>query len=353
MARLPRRLEHGDRVTLVEHLDELRSRLIIALGAVAVGFVVAFVFQDQILRWLEAPLPDGKELTTFGVTEPFFTSIKVSFYAGFALALPVVLWQIWSFLAPAFQEHSQRIVAVFVAIATGALRRRARLRATGSSSRARSTSSRTTTRSSSTSRSRANYYFSFVTLGLIGFALVFQLPIFVLALVRLGVLTSATLRQQPPDRLRQRRSWSRSSSRPSTRSRSRSRSSRSCSSSRPRSGPPSSSRSAGQRRSRLAARRTPPAPTRSGSRRLRGRLGRPGRGGTRARRRRRGRGRAHRRGRARRRPPGRAAHVPGRRHRPGVRQRPLPSRVRGLRGLRRRLRVSAVDRPPRRPASAA
>ena len=114
MARLPRRLEHGDRVTLVEHLDELRSRLLICLGAIALGFVVAFAFQDNILRWLEAPLPDDQSLITFGVTEPFFTSIKVSFYAGFALALPVVLWQVWSFLAPAFQEHSQRIVAVFI-----------------------------------------------------------------------------------------------------------------------------------------------------------------------------------------------------------------------------------------------
>ena len=58
MARLPRRLEHGDRVTLVEHLDELRSRLIISLLAVGVGFVIAFAFQDRILEWLERPLPE-------------------------------------------------------------------------------------------------------------------------------------------------------------------------------------------------------------------------------------------------------------------------------------------------------
>ena len=117
MARLPRRLEHGDRVTLVEHLDELRSRLIISLIAIAVGSPRSpsrTPSSDGSRRRL-----DNQSLVTFGVTEPFFTSIKVSFYAGFALALPVVLWQTWSFLAPAFQEHSQRIVAVFVAIATG------------------------------------------------------------------------------------------------------------------------------------------------------------------------------------------------------------------------------------------
>ena len=194
MARLPRRLEHGDRVTLVEHLDELRSRLIIALAAVGVGFLVAFVFQDNILEWLEAPLPEGKTLITFGVTEPFFTSIKVSFYAGFALALPVVLWQTWSFLAPAFQENSQRIVAVFVGIATA-------LFAAGLAFAywivlPRALHFLTTYNEEFFEiEIRASYYFSFVTLGLIGFALVFQLPIFVLALVRLGVLSSATIRR--------------------------------------------------------------------------------------------------------------------------------------------------------------
>jgi len=194
MARLPRRLEHGDRVTLVEHLDELRSRLIISIVAVAVGFVVAFAFQDTVLHWLERPLPEGKTLITSGATEPFFTTIKVSFWVGLALALPVLLWQTWSFLAPAFQENSQRIVAVCVAIATA-------LFAAGLAFAyfivlPRALHFLTTYNEEFFQiEVRANYYFSFVTLGLIGFALVFQLPIFVLALVRLGVLTSGSLRR--------------------------------------------------------------------------------------------------------------------------------------------------------------
>jgi sec-independent protein translocase protein TatC len=191
---LPRRLAHGDRVSLVEHLDELRTRLIISIIAVSVGFVAAFVFQDQILTWLREPLPDDRQLTTLGVTEPFFISVKVSFYAGIALALPVLLWQIWSFLAPAVEEHSQRIVAGFVAIATvlfaGGLafayfvvfpKALAFL----------------TTYNEEFFRIeiRANYYYSFVTLGILGIGLVFELPIFVLALVRLGVVTSDWLRR--------------------------------------------------------------------------------------------------------------------------------------------------------------
>ena len=191
---LPRRLAHGDRVTLVEHLDELRTRLMITLAAVGVGFAVAFAFQDEILRWLERPLPDDKELITLGVTEPFFTTVKVSFYAGLALALPVVLWQIWSFLAPAFEEHAQRIVAGFVLIATALF--------AGGIAFAyfvvfpKALSFLTNYNEDLFAiQIRADYYFSFVTLGILGIGLVFELPVFVLALVRLGVLTSDWLRR--------------------------------------------------------------------------------------------------------------------------------------------------------------
>jgi sec-independent protein translocase protein TatC len=194
VARLPRRLEHGDRVTLVEHLDELRSRLILVLIAIGVGFAVAFVFQDHVLDWLRQPLPDDKNLTTFGVTEPFFTSVKVSFYAGFAFALPVILWQLWSFLAPAFEEHAQRIVAVFVACATV-------LFAGGLLFAYYVVFPRALDFLTNYQEEffdieiRASYYYSFVSLGILGIALVFELPIFVLALVRLGVITSDTLRR--------------------------------------------------------------------------------------------------------------------------------------------------------------
>ena len=105
MARLPRRLEHDESVTVVEHLDEFRSRLLISLAALVVAFAGAYVFQHQILTWLAAPLPDDKKLFTLGVTEPFFTTVKVVFIAAIALALPVLLWQLWSFLAPAFEAR--------------------------------------------------------------------------------------------------------------------------------------------------------------------------------------------------------------------------------------------------------
>ncbi|MDP8911342.1 MAG: twin-arginine translocase subunit TatC, partial [Actinomycetota bacterium] len=116
--RVPRRLGHGEGAELVEHLGELRSRLLISLGAIAVGFGVAYTFHHELLTWLNAPLPDGRQPITLGVAEPFTTSIKVSLYAGFALALPVVLWQVWSFLAPAMSKRTERALGMLVAFAT-------------------------------------------------------------------------------------------------------------------------------------------------------------------------------------------------------------------------------------------
>ncbi len=166
-----------------------------SLIALALGFLVAFLFHAHLVHWLNQALPAGKRKPiTLGVTEPFTTSIKISLYAGFALALPVILYQLWSFFAPAFEEHAQRIVAGFVALATG-------LFAAGLAFAywiVLPPAIHFLTNYDSNLYSiqvRASYYYSFAALLLIGIALVFELPIFVLALVRLGVLTTAQLRR--------------------------------------------------------------------------------------------------------------------------------------------------------------
>jgi sec-independent protein translocase protein TatC len=192
--RLPRRLRPGEEATLVEHLDELRTRLIIALLAVAATFIVAFVFHERLIEWLREPLPDEKQLVTLGVTEPFTTSVKVSFYAALALSLPVILWQTWSFLAPAMEEGTQRVLAVFVFIATG-------LFAGGLAFGYFVVMPKAIEFLTSYDdelyniQVRASYYFSFVAIMLLAIAFFFELPIFILALVRLGVVTSAQLRR--------------------------------------------------------------------------------------------------------------------------------------------------------------
>jgi sec-independent protein translocase protein TatC len=196
MKRLPRRLRHDEEATLVEHLDELRSRLVVSLVAVTLAFALTYAFHHHLLHWLNRPLParlHGKPVT-FGVAEPFVTSFMVSFYAALLIALPVILWQIWSFLAPAFDDRIQRSIAALVGFATG-------LAIAGIAFGyfvAMPAAVHFLTNYDSADYNiqvRARDYYSFVTTVLIAVAAVFEVPVFVLALVRLRVLSAAQLRR--------------------------------------------------------------------------------------------------------------------------------------------------------------
>jgi sec-independent protein translocase protein TatC len=194
MKRLPRRLGHTEEATLVEHLDELRSRIIVCLLAVGAAFIVAYVFHAHLIHWLERALPEKhRHLLTLGVAEPFLTSIWVSIWAGFLIALPVVLWQLWSFLAPAFEAHTQRLVAYFVLLSTVLLA----FGLTFGYFVALPAAVHFLTNYDNNLfnvQIRARDYITFSMTVLLAVALVFELPIFVLALVRLGVLTTQQLR---------------------------------------------------------------------------------------------------------------------------------------------------------------
>ena len=194
MARmLPRRLGHEEEASLVEHLTELRHRLFICIGSIVPAFALTYAFHDHLIERLKDLLPPGTPLVTFGVTEPFLTSLKVSFYAAIALVLPIILWQVWSFLAPAVGEDTQRVLGVFVVLATA-------LFATGVAFCYVIVLPKALTflvdydSNLYTTQIRASYYLSFVALTLLAFGIAFEMPIFVLALVRLGVLSSARLR---------------------------------------------------------------------------------------------------------------------------------------------------------------
>ena len=194
MSVLPRRLRHGEEATLVEHLGELRARLMIALGALAVGFGVAYGFHGHLLHWLNRPLPPHRDKpVTFSPIEPFATSILVSLWAGLLLALPIVLWQVWAFLAPAFEEGRQRSVLVPVAFATvlglgGVLFGYFVILPPAIHFLTNYDSAYYTI------QIRARDYYRFVSFVLIGVALAFEVPVFVLALVRLRILSAAQLR---------------------------------------------------------------------------------------------------------------------------------------------------------------
>ena len=191
--RLPRRLRHGEEATLVEHLDELRSRVLISLAAVAVAFVATYAFRRTIIDWLSAPL-DGREPITFSPAEPFLTSLTVALYAAIGIAVPVVIWQIWSFLAPAFTESRQHVVARLVAAA-------AVLVACGMAFAyfvvlpAAIEFLLEFDAELYQVEIRAREYYGFAIATIVAVGVLFELPLFVLGLVRLGVLSSAALRR--------------------------------------------------------------------------------------------------------------------------------------------------------------
>lgn len=192
MKRLPRRLGHGEEATLEEHLGELRNRLIVMIGALAVTTIVAYVFHDRILDWLDKPLPAHIRTVTLAPAEPFTITITVCLWAGLVASLPIILWQLWAFLAPAIAPNFERKVLLLVgcSVALGAggvafgyeilLPRAIHFL---------------------TNYDKAHYhaliqaspYYNFVVTILVGIIVVFQTPLVVLGLVALNILSSRIL----------------------------------------------------------------------------------------------------------------------------------------------------------------
>src|SRR3954447_21191317 len=110
MARV-RAVSHEDRLTLVEHLDELRTRIVVCIVVFGVALALCFWQNHLLLEIAGGPLPDGhKRLITFGVTEPFTTTLTVSAYAAIVLSLPIWLWQLYAYVLPAFSPNEKRTV---------------------------------------------------------------------------------------------------------------------------------------------------------------------------------------------------------------------------------------------------
>jgi sec-independent protein translocase protein TatC len=193
--RPPRRLGHGEEATLVEHLEELRQRLFVCIAAVGLGFALAYVFHTRIIHALEQALPpEHRKLVTLTIGEPFMTAMWLSLYTGFLLALPVILWQGWAFFMPAVEPAHERMLRLFVVLASGllvvgvlfgyylALPAAAHFLTNYDSDQY-------------TIMVRARDYITFAAKVLVAMAIVFELPIFVVGLTRTGVLPTRTLRR--------------------------------------------------------------------------------------------------------------------------------------------------------------
>lgn len=176
---------------LIKHLEELRKRIIISVAALAVTTTVSFIFKDYLMKLLLAPL-NGRELITLGPTESFMAVFKVAAWAGLVIASPVIIYQIWAFVAPGLKARERRAI-VYASLFTSIL-------FLGGVAFGwwlvlpRGLDFLLNYQSDIFNQQvQASRYFSFVVMFLLGFGIVFELPAMVLTLVRLGIVDAKTL----------------------------------------------------------------------------------------------------------------------------------------------------------------
>ena len=98
-------------MSLVEHLDELRSRIIVIAVSVTLAGIIGFVLAEPIIELLRAPLPDDQDrLVQLGIVEAFGVQLKVALYVGVALSVPVILYQLWRFVTPGLTRRERRFI---------------------------------------------------------------------------------------------------------------------------------------------------------------------------------------------------------------------------------------------------
>lgn len=104
-----------EKQTILEHLEDLRKSLLISVVAIVIAAIAAFYFSDQILAIIQQPLKSlGLDLVFIGVTEGFYIKLKLAFYGGLVLAFPVIVWQIYRFIAPAlFPKERKYFLILF------------------------------------------------------------------------------------------------------------------------------------------------------------------------------------------------------------------------------------------------
>jgi len=187
-------IHHEEELSVVDHLDELRSRLIVTVAAFLVAFGLTTWQSDVVLQILNAPLPGDLEPITLGPSEPFITTLKSAGYAAVLLVLPVALYQAYAFVAPAFDPRDRRLVVplimmvpvlfiggvmfCYLVVLTPALDFLLSFNA-----------------SEFNTQLRASDYYDFATGTMLAMGLGFQVPVGIVALTRLGVVSVDALRR--------------------------------------------------------------------------------------------------------------------------------------------------------------
>ncbi len=194
MPRRVRPVSHEDRLSLVEHLDELRHRLIVSAAAFGVALALCFWQNHLLLEIASGPLPSGhKQLITFGVTEPFTTTLVVAAYGAIILALPVVLYQAYAYVLPAFSDTERRIALPIMLLAPVLFLAGVAF-AYFVVMPAAVKFLLNFNNSQFNVQVRARDYYSFFSTTMLAGGIVFQLPLAILAVTRLGIVSIDQLR---------------------------------------------------------------------------------------------------------------------------------------------------------------
>ncbi len=181
---------------LLDHFKELRKVLLISAYAIAFGTVIGWTFSDMVYRFLAQPMVGIEEVSFITTTpmEPILVKLKISLVAGIIVALPVIFWQIWSFVLPALQKNERKYlyfivpssITLFLGGAAFAFyvvlpMALAFLMFVGGGA------------VESTPFVTKSSYLGFILTFVLSFGVVFQLPVVLLLLIRLGILSPRTL----------------------------------------------------------------------------------------------------------------------------------------------------------------
>lgn len=191
-----RKVRPDEELSVVEHLDELRRRIIISIAALVVAFIAAYAVHQPMFDLLAGPLPgDHRKLVTLSPTEGLFTVLKVSFWAAVLIALPVWLYQLYAFVSPAVGDQPRRRTLLIVAGVSALFLGGAAfgfflvlpialqwLLGFGDGL--------------FTNDLRAGEYYGFVTSLMLGSGLMFEVPVAMLAFARLGIASADLYRRQ-------------------------------------------------------------------------------------------------------------------------------------------------------------
>ena len=189
--------ESDVRMPLTAHLEELRTRIIRALGATALGGLVAWLVIERLVAFLLAPLaalrPDQSLIIGTGVTEAFFTKLKVAAIAGIFLASPIIFYQAWRFVAPGLYEREKRVALPFSIAASAFFIAGAAFCYWLVFPVAFSFFLDEFASIGVAAQIRVSEYLSFASRMLLAFGVTFELPVVTFFLARLGLVTHRTL----------------------------------------------------------------------------------------------------------------------------------------------------------------